>query len=211
MSRWAGVARVIGLDVLAPLLVFQVSRSTGVPVTWALVLSGVPPLAGVVVDWWRWRTVEVVGLVVCASIALSAVLALLSADPRVVLLEGSVVTAALGVACLVSLRHRRPLIFFFAQAFYGGPRAAAGVELDEEYAAYEQARSFWRRVTVVWGVGYGLQASIQVVLALAASTQTSLVANRVLPWVCYGGLLAWSFRRGQRLRESQAATAPHGG
>ena len=209
MSRWAGVARVVGLDVVAPLVVFQLLRSAGVAVTWALVLSGVPPLAGVVVDWWRWRSVEVVGVVVCASIALSASLALLSDDPRVVLLEGAVVTVALGVACLGSVRRRRPLIFFFAQAFYGGPRAAAGAELDQEFESYGEARTFWRRTTVVWGCAYLVQAAIQALLVLSSSTDTALAANRVLPWVVYGGLLAWSLARGQRLRRTKPAAAPH--
>lgn len=192
--------RVVGLDVVAPLVVFQLARQIGVPVVWALVASGFPPLAGVIGDWIRWRTVEMVGVVVCAGIVLSVVLALVSNDPRVVLLEGVVVTFAFGVGCLWSLRAPRPLIFSFAQAFYGGPRAVEGAELDTEYVTYREARAFWRSVTVVWAAVYAVESIARGLAVMVTAPQTALLLNRLLPWVVYVGLTAWTFWWGQRVR-----------
>lgn len=200
MSRWAGVLRVVGLDVVAPLVVFQLARLSGVPVVWALVASGLPPLVGVVVDWFRWRTLEIVGVVVCAGIVLSVVLALLSDDPRAVLFEGVIITFAFGVGCLWSLRARRPLIYSFAQAFYGGPRAVDGAELDSEYVTYREARSFWRSVTVVWAAVYAVESTARGLAVVFTSTQTALVLNRLRPWVVYVGLMALTFWWGRRAR-----------
>ena len=194
------MARVVGLDVVAPLVVFQVALAVGLPVVWSLVLSGLPPLVGVTVDWVRWRALEVVGVVVCGGIVLSVVLALLTRDPRAVLLEGVVLTFVFGLACLWSLRSRRPLVFHFAQAFYGGPRSAAGAELDEEYASYQQARRFWRVVTVVWAVGYLVESVARAALVWWASASTGLLVNRLVPWFVYVGLLAWTFWWGRRVR-----------
>jgi hypothetical protein len=53
-----------------------------VPEVWSLVLSGLPPAIGVVFDWWRWRTLEMVGAVVLAGIGVSVVLALVTGCPR---------------------------------------------------------------------------------------------------------------------------------
>ena len=192
--------RVVGLDVVAPLLVFQLTVAAGVPVVWSLVLSGCPPLVGVTLDWIRWRSVEVVGVVVCGGIALSVVLALLTRDPRVVLLEGVVVTFAFGLACLGSLRARRPLVFHFAQAFYGGPRAVAGAELDVEYTTYREARRFWRTVTLVWAAGYVAESVVRAALVWRATASTALLVNRLVPWVVYVGLLGWTFWWGRRVR-----------
>ncbi len=195
--------RVIGLDIAAPLVVFQLGRALGFPVVWALVLSGLPPLVGVGVDWIRMRTVEVVGAVVLGGIALSVVLALVSDNPRVVLLEDVAFTVAFGLVCVASTTSRRPLIFFFAQAFYGGPQAAAGREMDVEYATYPEARSFWRSLAVVWGVTYLLESGIRVAVILRATPETALTVNRVMPWVVYAVLMAGSFVWGHRVRATK--------
>jgi hypothetical protein len=63
------------------------------------------------------RRLEVVGASVMAGIVVGTVLGLVTHSPRLVLTEGSVPTAVLGVACLGSLCTRRPLMFSFALEF----------------------------------------------------------------------------------------------
>jgi hypothetical protein len=210
VSRRAGLLRTLSLDIAGPLVVFEVCRKAGVPTVWALVVSGFPPAVGVLFDWVRWRTLEVVGAVVLGGIALSIVLALLSNDPRVVLLEGAAMTAAFGVACLLSLRRHRPLIFYFAQAFFGGRHSADGVELDADYDRYERARFYWRVVTVVWAATYFAEATVKTLVVQNASTQTALVFNRTAPWAVSGVLLAWMFWWASRLKaeKAEAEAAP---
>lgn len=71
-SRRAGVLRIVGLDVVGPLLVFRLCRdAVGMPEVWSLVVSGSLPALGVAVDWVRWRTLEAVAAVVLSGIALS--------------------------------------------------------------------------------------------------------------------------------------------
>ncbi len=202
-SRRAGLIRTLALDIIGPLVVYRLCREAGVPTVWSLVISGSLPAFGVLSDWLRWRTLEVVGSVVLGGIALSIVLALISDDPKVVLLEGAALTAGFGVACLGSLTRRRPLIFYFAQAFYGGRRSADGADMDADYDLYEEARSFWRVVTVVWGITYLVEAAVRVVVVLNVSTGTALTFNRTAPWVIFGVLLAWTTWWGERLRSQK--------
>lgn len=204
VGRFAGMLRSLGLDLIAPLVVYQVCRQAGMSTVWSLMVSGTPPGLGVLLDWLRWRTLEVVGAIVLAGIALSLVLAFVSDDPKVVLLEGAVLTGGFGVACLVSLVRRRPLIFYFAQAFYGGRHSAAGAQLDEEYAV---VRPFWRTVTLVWGVVYLLEASARVVVIQIVSPATGLAINRLAPWVVSGLLFAWTYAWGTWLRARHTAGA----
>jgi hypothetical protein len=200
LSRSAGMARTLGLDIVGPLVLYRVCRLAGLSEVWSLVLAGLLPGIGVVIDWIRFRTLQVVGAVVLAGIGLGIVLALLSNDPKTVLLEGVAITAAFGVACLVSLAGRRPLIFHFAQAFYGGRWTAEGAELDEDYDRYDEARSFWRIGTAVWGVTYLLQAAVRAVIIRNTSTGTALTVNRTVPWLISGLLFLWMYRWGTRLR-----------
>lgn len=210
VSRRAGLVRMVGLDLVGPLLVYRLSRDAGVPVVWALVLSGAPPALGVLADWLRWRTLEIVGAVVLGGIALSVVLAFVSGDPKVVLLEGAATTAAFGVFCFLSLLRRRPLIFYFAQAFYGGRHSAEGGELEAEHDAYAGARSFWRKVTAVWGAARLLEAAVLVLVVEAASVPAALAFNRTAPWLVFGGLFAWTLWWGGRQRDGAAPAGTAG-
>jgi hypothetical protein len=200
LSRSAGMARTLGLDLIGPLVLFRLCRRAGLSEVWSLVVAGLLPGIGVLIDWIRFRTLQVVGAVVLAGIALGIALALLSDDPEVVLLEGVAITAAFGLACLVSLVGRRPLIFHFAQAFYGGRWTAEGAELDSDYDRYEEARSFWRIGTTVWGITYLLQAAGRAVIIQTMSTGTALAVNRTVPWLISGLLFLWMYRWGARLQ-----------
>jgi hypothetical protein len=197
------MARIALLDIAGPLVVYRVYRAAGGSEVWSLVISGLPPGLGVLFDLLRWRTLEVVGAVVLGGIALSIVLAFISNNPTVVLLEGAALTAAFGVACLASLRRRRPLIFYFAQAFYGGRHSTDGAELDAEFDRYVAARSFWRTVTIVWGVTYLIEAAVRAVVVQYLSTGAALTFNRVVPWLLSGLLFGWTFWWGNRLRREE--------
>lgn len=192
-GRWLGMLRTLGLDLVGPLLTFQLLRSQGLSEVWSLVLSGTLPAIGVAFDWIRWRTLEVIGVIVLSGIALSIVLALISNDPKIVLLEGAMITAAFGIACLVSVRWRRPMIFYFAQAFNGGRHSVEGAEMDTDYNNYSEARSFWRTVTIVWGVVNIAEALVRVVVVERVSTATALTVNRTVPWLIFAGLFAWTY------------------
>ena len=202
-SRRAGVARIALLDIAGPLVVYRVCRDAGVSEVWSLVISGLPPGIGVMFDLLRWRTLEVVGAVVLGGITLSIVLAFISNNPHVVLLEGAALTAAFGVACLASLNRRRPLIFYFAQAFYGGRHSTDGLELDADFDRYADARSFWKIVTAVWGITYLAEAIVRAVVIQYVSTGAALSFNRIVPWLLSGLLFGWTFWWGNRLRREK--------
>ena len=185
VSRKTGALRTLGLDIVGPLVTFQLLRAFGVSEVWSLVLSGTLPAIGVAFDWIRWRTLEVVGVIVLSGITLSVVLALVSNDPKVVLLEGALITGAFGIACLASLAWRRPIIFFFAQAFNGGRHSVEGAEMDADFDRYSEARAFWRTVTIVWGAVNIAEALARVVVVELVSTGTALTINRTVPWLIF--------------------------
>lgn len=204
----SGALRMVLLDIVLPLVVFQIARNAGVAEVWSLVLSGVPPAAGVFVDWQRRRQVEVIGVVVLGGIAFSMLLALLSDNPKVILLEGALATAVFAMAHLLSVRMRRPLIFYFAQAFQGGRFSDAGIEMENEYDHYVEARSFWRMAAFVWGTVGLTEAAVRVVVIQSVSTSTALALNRVAPFLITAGLIAWTLWAGGRAREGKPLDDP---
>jgi hypothetical protein len=192
--------RVAGLDLVGPLVVYRLCRTAGLPAVWSLVVSGATPALGVIIDYARWRTLEVVALVVLAGIGFSVAAALISGSTKAVLLEGAAGTAGFGVLCMLSLGRARPLLFYFIQAFFGGRHSEVGQWFDQSYVGSQAARRYFRIVTVVWGIVYFFEAGILAVIVQVASTGTSLVFNRTVPWVGGIPLFIWTYRWGQRLR-----------
>ena len=129
----------------------------------------------------RHRRVDAIGVLVLAGIAVGTVLGLLSGDPRLVLVEGSVPTAVFGLLCLGSLWARRPLIYRFAVEFIG-PDTPKGREFESLWQ-YHGFRHAFRLFTVVWGVTYLAEAAARVIIVETTSTGTALTVSKVMPYV----------------------------
>jgi intracellular septation protein A len=186
-------------------------RSAGVSTVTALVLSGVFPAAGVSARAIRQRRVDAVGTVVLAGILVGTVLGLISHNARMVLLEGSVPTNVFGLACLGSLRARRPLMFSFALEF-SGPDTAKGRELTSLWR-YEEFRRIFRFITAAWGVAFLVEAALRVVIVYNTSTSTALGLSKVTPFIFAGVMSAWTLAYGtyQKRKGEPVAIATTGG
>ena len=199
-------------DIAGPLVAYQLLRSAGQSAVSALVLSGVFPALGVLAGLVRHRRVDVLGILVLAGIAVGTILGLLSGNARLVLLEGSVPTAMLGLFCLASLWSSRPLIYRFALEFMG-----ADTPKGRDFAAlwrYPGFRHVFRLFTVVWGVTYLAEAVARVVIVETTSTATALTVSKVMPYAVAAALIGWMVAYGRRARregERLAAAAQSAG
>jgi intracellular septation protein A len=196
-------------DVAGPIVVQSVARHHGASITGALALSGAPPAAWIVATaLWR-RRVDAVGVFVLSSIVLATLIGLATGSGRLYLLDGAILTGVFGLVFLVSLATSRPLMFHFALESNGGPDSPKG----QEFAAlwrYQGFRRVFTVLTVVWGVGFVLQAAINVAIIEATSTQKAFLINKVLPYVFIAVLGAWTALyslRSKRRGEAAAARA----
>src|SRR6266568_2588442 len=110
-NRYLDLAMIVVFDIAGPLVAYSLLRSAGQSAVTALVLSGVLPALGVITGLIRNRRADSIGVLVLAGIAVGTILGLISGNPRVVLVEGSVPTAVFGLLCLGSLWASRPLIY----------------------------------------------------------------------------------------------------
>jgi hypothetical protein len=198
-GRFRPIAMIVIFDVAAPLAAYFVLRSAGLSSVTALLLCGVFPAASVAIGVIQHRRLDVAGVLVLAGILLGTVLGLVSGNPRLLLVEGSVPTAVFGVACLGSLRTRRPLMFRLALEFTG-PDTAKGREMTTLWQ-YEEFRRIFRVITAVWGVGFFLEAALRVVIVYNTSTGTALATSMATPFVWAGALSAWTVAYGARQRK----------
>jgi len=211
-ARLRSIAKIVIIDVAAPLIAYSLLRSAGMSTVTALVLSGVFPALGVAIGVIRHRRLDVVGSVVLAGIIVGTVLGLISHNAKLVLMEGSVPTAIFGLACLGSLWTRRPLMYGMAVEFTG-PDTAKGREMISLWQ-YEGFRHIFRVITAVWGIGFLLEAVLRVAIVYETSTGTALSLSKITPYIWVGIFVAWTVgygryqgKKGQRMMAAAAAAA----
>jgi hypothetical protein len=202
-SRFRSIAKIVILDVAAPLAAYSLLRSAGMSTVSALIVSGVFPALGVAVGVIRLRRLDVVGALVLAGIVAGTVLGLISHSARLVLMEGSVPTAIFGLGCLGSLWARQPLMFRLAIEFIGA-ESAKGQEMTT-FWAFAPFRRIFRIITAVWGTGFILEAVLRVIIVYDTSTGTALAISKVTPFIVVGILLAWTFAYGSLNRRNAIA------
>jgi len=197
-ARLHSIAKIAIFDIGGPLLVYALLRSHGFSAVTALILSGVLPAVGVGLGVVQHRRLDVIGALVLAGILFATVIGLISHNARLVLMEGSLPTALFGLACLGSLRTRRPLIYAFALEFTG-PDSAHGREMIRLWQ-YREFRHVFRVMTVVWGTGYLVEAVIRFVIVQHTSTGTALASSKIMPFIFAAVLATWTAIYGQQQR-----------
>ncbi len=212
-GRLRSIAKIVIIDVAAPLIAYNLLRSSGMSTVTALVLSGVFPALGVAVGVIRHRRLDVVGALVLAGILAGTVLGLISHNARLVLMEGSVPTVIFGVGCLGSLWTRRPLMFGFALEFIG-PDTGKGREMISLWQ-YEGFRHIFRVITAVWGVGFLLEAALRVAIVYNTPASTALSLSKVMPYIWAGVFMTWTVaygryqeKKGKRMMAAAAVEGP---
>ena len=199
-NRLLSLAKIAVFDVAGPLVAYSMLRSAGQSQVSALILSGAFPALGIVAGVIRRRRVDAIGVLVLAGIAVGSVLGLLSGNPRLVLVEGSVPTAVFGVLCLGSLWAQRPLIYRFALEFMGAD-TQKGRDFESLWR-YPEFRHIFRLYTVVWGVVYLAEAAARIIIVETTSTSTALAVSKVMPYAVAAALVAWMVAYGRRAKRA---------
>jgi hypothetical protein len=199
------IALMVTFDLAGPLAVYSVLRSAGMSAVLALVISGVPPAVGIAIGALVDRRLDVIGVVVLAGIAVGTVLGLTSRDARLFLIEGSVPTTVFALACLLSVRTTRPLIFRLALDLIG-PDTPKGREVTGAWR-YPGFRRAFRIITAAWGVGYLLEAAVRVVLVETMPTGPAFLFSKVAPYVFAVAMSIWTLGYGEHHKNKAIAGA----
>lgn len=139
----------------------------------------------------RFRRLGPLGLLVLGTIIVGVAGSLVSGDPVFALVKESFVTAALAAAFLGSLAAPRPLIFVLGRHFATGndPAQVARWEARWQLPAF---RAVMRRMTMVWGFGYLLDAGARAIIAVYLAPQIAVVASPLLAVGVTIALILWT-------------------
>ena len=203
-SRLRALVPVAVFDIAGPLAVYWLLRAAGAAEVTALIVSGIPPALGVAMGIIRHRRIDAIGSLVLFGIVAGTVVGLATHSARLVLMEGSIPTAAFGLASLGSLLTTRPLLYRIALQTRGGDR---GLEARLSQPALAHA---FRIVTLVWGVTFLAEAATRIVIVETTSAGNALLVAKVMPYIVLGALIRWLmwYLRGVRNHAELRAAVP---
>jgi hypothetical protein len=188
------------VNAIAPYVVYQVLTGNGVDPVQALQVAAIFPIVGVARGYIRTRRADIIGVVSLVFIVLGVAASVISGDPRFILIKESLLTGAFGLVCLASLLMPRPLMFYFGRQFTSGgdPTRAAAFEAMWQYPRF---RTINRTITVVWGVGYLVEAAVRVSLSYVLSIPQFLLVSPILAIGVTIALISWTMAYARRARQ----------
>jgi hypothetical protein len=202
----------IVINVALPLLIYwALKKYTGTSDFLALVASGVPSLIDSTVGVIRRKRIDLLAGMVLAGIVITLITVALGGSPKIYLIRESFFTAAFGLAYLASLLFKRPLAFYFARYFATGNHPE-NIPWFDSLWQYQQFRHMMRVITVVWGIGFLLEAALRTYLVIMLSTVQFLIVSPFVIYGMLGILLAWMFlysrqgrKKGEEIRQRMQA------
>jgi hypothetical protein len=168
--------------------------------TGGLIASAVPPVVWSLVELARFRRVDALSLIVLLGIVLSIGAMALGGSPRMLLLRESLVSGAVGVAFLLSLPMRRPLIFYLARATVAREVAGGAERVNTLWEERPAFAASMRMMTAVWGVGLTSETALRSWMAWTWPVERFLVVSPFIGYGIYGGLLVWTLWYRKTLR-----------
>ena len=169
----------------------------------ALVISGIPPMLDAIVGIVRKGHIDLMSGLVLLGIAVSIVFILLGGSPRLLLIRESYYTFTFGLAYLVSLFFPRPLGFYFGRYFATG-NVPARIAWFNGLWQYQGFRHTMYVTTIVWGVGFVLEAVVRTYLVFTLTIPQFLIVSPFVFYGILGAIIGWTFiysRRSQKRAE----------
>lgn len=197
----------IVLNVVLPIVTYDVLVDHGVGQVPALLLGGVWPALELGVNLLRTRKVDEFSVLVLTFLFVGVISALAFNSPRLVLIKEGASTGLFGLVLLGSLLAPRPLMFYFGRRF-----ATSGIPERIDWWnglwQYQGFRRSQRLLTVVWGVALAGSAGICIALTFALSVSVMVVVMNVVPYVVLALLIVGTTWYGKRAQRRPGAAPP---
>jgi hypothetical protein len=186
---------ILVFDLGGPLLAYTLLRSGGMSTVAALIISGIFPALGIAIGALVDRRLDIIGVVVLAGLVVGTVAGLVSNNARLYLVEGAVPSLVFALACLVSLRSSKPLIYRFAVELLG-PDTPKGRDVVGAWR-YPGFRRAFQVITAAWGAAYLVEVAARLAVVETTSTGIALLFSRLIPYIFAFALSLWTLVYGE--------------
>ncbi len=183
------------LELVLPLGGYYGLRAAGVNEWLSLVagtLLAVPMIAYTLV---KQRRVDPLSLFTLSLVVLGALTSAVTGDPRLLLVRDSWIFGALGLWVLGSLLTQQPFMRSIARTIV---TVKIGIEGHRQWDARWDTEPAFRKhlrvVTLVWGLGFTLDAGVRVILAYTLPIDAVPLVSTLQWLVVLGGLISFHVR-----------------
>jgi hypothetical protein len=194
-----------------PICVYFAVRSHVHTDAQALIVAGCFSVAWILIQAVRQRRVDFLALSILLGFAVGVASSiLLGGNAYVLKVRDAFFTALFGVVCIVTLfTHDRPAFFYVSRYFSAGtdPERVSAFDRLHEVPI---GRHTFRVLSVVWGVGLVLEASLRMALAKMLPTGTFLAVSPFVTVSMIGGLFLFTVLYSKRAQEAAMVWAASG-
>lgn len=201
----ASMLRGLLIDVGLPIITYYALHALGAN-DWVALLSA----TGVAAARLVWgvvakREINQFATVMLLVYGIGLVLSLVTGDPRVLLLKGSLITGSVGATFLVTaLIGSRPLTLSAMQSF----QPAQAAELAAEYRTEPVARRAYKLTSYVWGIGMLVEAIARIPVVYLLPIDVGYGISEGMLVLAFVLLTGWTIAYMRRLRRAPAGGAP---
>jgi hypothetical protein len=193
------LARTLALDIALPWLAVQLlTRTFGFTDLVAIAIAAAFPVVSVAGTALRRGRVELIGIMVLVALIGGLAVAFATHDVRFALMRAVPGATLIGVACLISLVSRAPLMFFIARQFTAGDDPAKIAAWNERFSHNTGFRRAMRVLTLVWGLAFLAKAALWTISVLVLPTTAALLTGPVIGFGTFAGLMAWTVAYARR-------------
>lgn len=166
----------IAVNGALPLIAYMALRSHVSSEAVALGIGGAIPVLVTLGGFVRRRRLDPIGVIAVIGFAVALIATVLSGGNSLILkLHDSVISGPLGIAFLISLATRRPLLLLAKQLAERGKESSAPVNSRAMYV-----------LTAMIGAILVVHAAVILTLAVALPTTTFLAVGRPIGWAVLG-------------------------
>ncbi|OQS04048.1 60S ribosomal protein L23a [Thraustotheca clavata] len=167
----------------------------------ALLLSAIPPTLQSIVEIIQSRTFDLIAVTVVLSIALSATVAALTSDAKLLLVKDSFLTFLFGMTYLLSIFCGKENLICTYNRQFSGPEAKA--RLDEMYKNPRVIKAT-ELMCYVWAAGLIGESLIRLVLIYTIPLRIMPYISTSLMFVTLTSLACWNIWYAKRLKKRKA-------
>ncbi|HEY1608726.1 MAG TPA: VC0807 family protein [Paraburkholderia sp.] len=165
-----------------------------------LIASAIPPAVWSIVGLARFRRIDALSAIVLLGIALSLAAMVLGGGPRMLLMRESLASGVIGVAFLVSLFMKRPLVFYLARATVARETPEGVVRFELLWQERREFAAAMRMLTAVWGAGLVGETALRGWMAMTWPIERFLVVSPILGYGLFSALMVWTMWYRSKLR-----------
>ena len=182
-----------------PLIIYKILMNYFPNLT-SLIIATIIPCIGNLYEILKDKKIDVYAMFILFGFIIGIIAVLLGGGEKFLLLRESFITGIMGMVFLISLLLKKPLIYYFAQRF-SNPDKNNKIDWEKRWNI-PYFRHGMKLMTLVWGLGFILEAAIKVILVYTLSISEFLLVSNFVLYGIIALLIFWQVKYVKKFKKN---------